>query len=161
MFRAFLVKSGGKEVKRYGMIFMRCLICAVHIQRVTNIDTNSLIFFTSFFCNKKKIDSQWIVEGAEVFINEYSFACKYDYQFIDCRGVFFANVVPFPTKSKIEDIALALRKISLTPTISKLAEHFIVQEHVKAVILEKLGSDQLGCIPGTSTADALISMFHN
>ena len=28
-------------------------------------------------------------------------------------------------------------------------------------MLEKLGSDQFGCIPGTSTIHALVSMFHN
>jgi hypothetical protein len=72
-----------------------------------------------------------------------------------------ANVVPLPKKSKTEDITGDLRPISLTPTLSKLAEHFIVHEHVKPAILEKLGSDQFGCIPGSSTTHALVSMFHN
>jgi hypothetical protein len=67
-----------------------------------------------------------------------------------------ANVVPLPKKSKIEDITADLRPISLTPTLSKLAEHFIVHEHVKPAILEKLGSDQFGCIPGSSTTHALV-----
>ena len=37
----------------------------------------------------------------------------------------------------------------------------MVHEHVKPAILKKLGSDQLGCIPGTLTIHALVSMFHN
>ena len=73
----------------------------------------------------------------------------------------YANVVPLPKKAKIEDFTTDLRPISLTLTLSKVAEHFIVHEHVKPEILKKLGSDQLGCIPGTSTIHALVSMFQN
>ena len=63
-------------------------------------------------------------------------------------------LLPFPFTTD-------LRLISLTPTHSKVAEHFIVDEHVKPAISKKLGSDQFGCIPGTSTIHALVSIFHN
>ena len=62
---------------------------------------------------------------------------------------------------KVEDIKKDLRPISLTPTLSKIAEHFVVQDHVKPAILRKLRSDQFGCIPGSSTTHALITMIHN
>ena len=54
----------------------------------------------------------------------------------------YANVVPLPKKAKIEDFAKDLRPISLTPTLSKVAEHFIVHEYVKSAIFKKLGFDQ-------------------
>ena len=72
-----------------------------------------------------------------------------------------ANITPIPKVSKVEDIEKDLRPISLTPTLSKIAEHFVVQDHVKPAILSKLGSDQFGCIPGSSTTHALITMIHN
>lgn len=72
-----------------------------------------------------------------------------------------ANVTPIHKVSKVEDIKKELRPISLTPTLSKIAEHFVVQDHVKPAILRKLRSDQFGCIPGSSTTHALITMIHN
>ncbi|PFX26077.1 putative RNA-directed DNA polymerase from transposon X-element [Stylophora pistillata] len=72
----------------------------------------------------------------------------------------YANVTPLAKVNNIEDIEKDLTPISLTPTLSKIAEHFAVQEHVKPV-LKKLCPDQFGCIPGSSTTHALIGMFHN
>ena len=46
------------------------------------------------------------------------------------------NVVPLPKKVKIEDFTAELRPISLTLTLSKVAEHFIVHEHLKPAILK-------------------------
>ena len=66
-----------------------------------------------------------------------------------------------PPQIPFEDIKKDLRPISLTPTLSKIAEHFVVQDHVKPAILRKLRSDQFGCIPGSSTTHALITMIHN
>ena len=36
-----------------------------------------------------------------------------------------------------------------------------MHEYAKPAILKKLGSDQFGCIPGSSTIHAVVSMFHN
>ena len=54
-----------------------------------------------------------------------------------------------------------MRPISLTPTLSKIAEHYVVHEHVKPALLKRLEPDQFGCIPGSSTAHALINLMHN
>ena len=72
-----------------------------------------------------------------------------------------ANVTPLAKVNNVEDIGKDLRPISLTPTLSKIAEHFVVQEHVKPAVLKRLRPDQFGCIPGSSTTHALIGMFHN
>ena len=53
------------------------------------------------------------------------------------------------------------RPISLTATLSKIAEHYVVHEHVEPAVLKRLGTDQFGCIPGSSTAHALINLLHN
>jgi len=63
--------------------------------------------------------------------------------------------------AKVNDILTDLRPISLTPTLSKVAEHLIVEHHVKPAVLQHLGPDQFGCIPKSSTAHALINMIHN
>ena len=47
------------------------------------------------------------------------------------------NVIPLSKKVKIEDFTKDLRPISLTHTLSKVAEHFIVHKHVKPAILKK------------------------
>lgn len=53
-----------------------------------------------------------------------------------------------------------LRPISLTPTLSKVAEDFVVQLFVKPAVLKRIKPDQFGCVPN-STVHALISMVHN
>ena len=40
-----------------------------------------------------------------------------------------------------------LRPISLTPIMSKIAEEFVVEEHVKPAILAKIKKNQFGAIP--------------
>ena len=53
-----------------------------------------------------------------------------------------------------------LRPISLTASLSKIAEDFVVLEYVKPA-LEKTGDpNQFGTISGSSTVLALISMIH-
>ena len=53
-----------------------------------------------------------------------------------------------------------MRPISLTPVLSKVAEEFVVEQYVKAAVLEKVDPGQFGTIPGSSTTKALISMTH-
>ena len=72
-----------------------------------------------------------------------------------------ANVTPLPKQPKVEDISKHLRPISLTPTLSKVAEEFVVRSHVKPAILTHIRPDQFGCIPNSSTTHALISMVHD
>ena len=62
--------------------------------------------------------------------------------------------------TSIGTIANDLRPISLTPTLSKIAEDYIVHAHVKLAVLELIGKIQYGCIPHSSTSHALINMVH-
>ena len=46
-----------------------------------------------------------------------------------------ANVIPLPKNLHIQEFNKDLRPISLTPTLSKIAEDYVVQEHVKPAVL--------------------------
>ena len=49
--------------------------------------------------------------------------------------------------SVIKDVNKHLRPISLTPLLSKVAEEFVVAEHLRPSILKKIGDNQFGAIP--------------
>lgn len=53
-----------------------------------------------------------------------------------------------------------LRPISLTPSIFKLTEDFVVTAHVKPAVLRVLDPSQFGAIPKSSTTLTLLEMFH-
>lgn len=72
-----------------------------------------------------------------------------------------ANVTAIPKNRILDDINKDLRPISLTPTVSKIAEDYVVREHVKPAILKHIGQDQYGCIPDSSTTHALINLLHS
>ena len=72
-----------------------------------------------------------------------------------------ADVIPIPKNKSITDVNNDLRQISLTPTASKIAEDYLVNEHVKPAVLQHMGCDQYGCIPNSSTTHALINLVHN
>ena len=71
-----------------------------------------------------------------------------------------SNVVPIPKTTPVETVNKHLRPIALTPIISKVAEEFVIKEHLKPAILEVLDPDQFGVIPGSSTCHALIKLIH-
>ena len=71
-----------------------------------------------------------------------------------------ANVIPVPKVTLIQDINQYLRPISLTPILSKVAEKFVVNKHLKPSILKVIDVNQYGFIPGSSTSQALIKMLH-
>ena len=60
-----------------------------------------------------------------------------------------------------QDVNKHLRPISLTPILCKVAEDYVVEEYVKAAVLEKIDPQQFGTIPNSCTTHALISMTHN
>ena len=73
-----------------------------------------------------------------------------------------ANVCLLPKASSICNINEDLRPISLTPTLSKVAESFIIDIALKSVLLPIIDPGQFEFIPGSSTTlAALISMFHH
>ncbi|CAB4005807.1 Hypothetical predicted protein, partial [Paramuricea clavata] len=84
--------------------------------------------------------------------------------FLECKvpdAWKLANVCPLPKASSICNINEDLRPISLTPTLSKVAESFIIGIALKPVLLPIIDPGQFGFIPGSSTTLALISMFHH
>ena len=72
-----------------------------------------------------------------------------------------ANVTPVPKDKPVTDINQHLRPISLTCSLSKLAEEFIIEKFVSPAILESINQNQYGGVPTSSVMVALISMLHN
>lgn len=72
-----------------------------------------------------------------------------------------ADIVPIPKQKPVKEVNKHLRPISLTPILSKIAEEFVVEEHVRPAILKRIGDNQFGSIPKSSTTYALISMIHS
>ena len=62
-----------------------------------------------------------------------------------------ADTVQIPKQKPIKDVNKHLRPISLTPVLSKVAEEFVVAEHLRPSILKKIGDNQFGAIPESST----------
>ena len=72
-----------------------------------------------------------------------------------------ADVSPLPKKKPVKDLKKDLRPISLTPSVSKVAEGFVVEDYVKPAILKVIDPNQYGTIPNSSTTIALINMLHH
>ena len=72
-----------------------------------------------------------------------------------------ADTVPIPKQKPIKDVNKHLRPISLTSILSKVAEEFVVAEYLRPSILKKIGDNQFGAIPKSSTTHALISLVHS
>ena len=72
-----------------------------------------------------------------------------------------AYVLPVPKQTLIKDVNKHLRPISLMPILSKIADHYVVDEYVKPAILYKIDPQQFATIPNSCTTHALISMTHN
>ena len=71
-----------------------------------------------------------------------------------------ADVPPLPKVPTICDFINDLRPISLTSTLSKVAEGIVIEKELKPTILSSIDPGQFGFIPGSSTTFALISMLH-
>ena len=71
-----------------------------------------------------------------------------------------ADVIPVPKKKPVNDIKNQLRPISLTPSMSKTAEDFVIIFHIGPAVLKVIDPDQFGAIPKFSTEQALISILH-
>ena len=71
-----------------------------------------------------------------------------------------ADIIPVPKQKPIKDINKHLQPILVTPIISKVAEEYVVESHVKPAVLKRIDSNQFGSIPNSSTTHALISMLH-
>ena len=72
-----------------------------------------------------------------------------------------ADIIPLPKAPTISNYNKDLRPISLTSTLSKIAEGFVIERSLKPVVLSSLDPCQYGFIPGSPTTFALISMYHH
>ena len=59
------------------------------------------------------------------------------------------------------DINKHLCPVSLTPSISKVAEDFVVTSHFAPVVMKVIDPDQYWGIPKSSTTLELVSMVHS
>ena len=71
-----------------------------------------------------------------------------------------ADVPPVPKEVNIFDFNKDLRPISLTSTLSKIAENIVINYELKPKLLKRMDPMQFGFIPGSNTTIALISMMH-
>ena len=87
-----------------------------------------------------------------------------NHSFRDCkvpRVWTIADVPPVPKFPTISDFNKDLRPTSLTSTLSKVAEDFVIERELKPVLLKSIDPLQFGFIPGSCTTFALISMLHH
>ena len=58
-----------------------------------------------------------------------------------------ANIVPVCKQNPVRDVNKHLRPISLTPTLSKIAEKFIVELYMKPAVFKVISANQFGYVP--------------
>ena len=71
-----------------------------------------------------------------------------------------ANICPIPKVKQVIDVNKDLRPISLTSTLSKIAEDAVIKYDLKPAIMDRLDCNQYGFIPGSNTTLALITLVH-
>ena len=72
-----------------------------------------------------------------------------------------ADVPLVPKGPIVEDFNKDLRPLSMTSTLSKVAESFIIERDLRPTLLKSMDPLQFGFVPGSCTTFALISMLHN
>ena len=70
------------------------------------------------------------------------------------------DVPPVPKIKNITDFNKELAPISLTPTLSKIAENVILEYELKSQLIKMMDPVQYSCIPGSNTRLRLISIMH-
>ena len=71
-----------------------------------------------------------------------------------------ADVTPLLKVNKVTDPKKELRPISLTASLIKVAEDFIVSDYIRPALERIADSNQFGNVSGSSTVLALLSMIH-
>ena len=71
-----------------------------------------------------------------------------------------ADVTPLPKVKQVLDPKKELRRISLTPVLSKIAEDFIVLDYIKPALEEKVALNQFGKIAASFTVMTPINVVH-
>ena len=71
-----------------------------------------------------------------------------------------ADISPLPKVKQVSDPKKELRPISLTSSLSKIAQDFVVTDYIKPAVVKSIDPKQFGTITGSSTVMALKSMLH-
>ena len=72
----------------------------------------------------------------------------------------YPDVTPLPKKTPVRNLKKDLRPIPLTPCLSKVAEDFVVTDHLRPAVTKVLDSNQNRAVPKSSTTIVLLSMIH-
>ena len=72
-----------------------------------------------------------------------------------------ADIAPIPKTSNITDFNNDLRPISLTSTLSKIAEGFVIDHELKLKILQMIDPHQFGFTPKSCATHAIILVLHS
>ena len=112
--------------------------------------------------------SNWVLkEYAEILVTPVQNILNASYSEQKLPSMWkIADVIPLPKVKQVTDPKKELRPklqlISLTSTLSKISEDFIVSDYIKPALESLVDSNQFGTISGSSTVLALISMidFH-
>ena len=104
----------------------------------------------------------WLLkEYADILAHPVTAVINCSFAVMKCPSAWkMADVMPIPTEKPVTNVNKHLRPISLTPTISKLAENFIVTHHLGPAVLKVIDPNQFERIPQSSTLHALTSMLH-
>ena len=70
------------------------------------------------------------------------------------------SVTPLPKVKQVLDPKKELRPISLTSSLWKIAEDFVVNDYIKPAWEDVVDPNRFGNISGSSTVLALIGMVH-
>ena len=70
------------------------------------------------------------------------------------------DVTPLLTEKQVVDSKKKLRPISLTASLSKVAEDFVVSDYIRPALERKPDSNQFGTVSGSCTILALLSIIH-
>ena len=71
-----------------------------------------------------------------------------------------ADVTPLPKVKQVVDPKKERRPISLTASLSKVAEDLVVSDYVRPALERIADSKQFGTVSGSSTVLALLGMIH-
>ena len=130
----------------------------VSVQRVYN----NLLYLNKHKASGPDGLSNWVLkEYAEILVTPVQNILNASYSERKLPSMWkIADVTPLPKVKQVTDPKKELRPISLTSTLSKISEDFIVSDYIKPALESLVDSNQFGTISGSSTVLALISMIH-
>ena len=67
---------------------------------------------------------------------------------------------PIPKSLPIQSVNKHLRPIFRTRILAKVAEEFVIREHLEPAVMEVIDLDQFGVNAGSFTTHALVKMIH-